>query len=105
MNLGIYVYLIDMSLQSLQNISGHNNNSSFLEFLKCSQKRKLAPTAHWMHSLNFFFKFTVAATADYGENGKLFSILKTNQETKKPRNQTIIFKRKCDCSPVLLWEV
>ena len=86
MNLGIYVYLIDMSLQSLQNISGHNNNSSFLEFLKCSQKRKLAPTAHWMHSLNFFFKFTVAATADYGENGKLFSILKTNQETKKPNH-------------------
>ena len=37
-----------------------------------SQKRKLVLTAHWMHSLNFFFKFTVAAIADYEEKGKLF---------------------------------
>ena len=47
-------YLTDMSMQSLENISGHNYNSSFLEFLKSPQKRKLILTAHWIYSRNFF---------------------------------------------------
>ena len=45
-----------------------------------------------MHSLNFFFKFTVAATADYGENGKLFSILKTNQAWKPQETKSLSLK-------------
>ena len=96
-------YLTDMSMQSLENISGHNYNSSFLEFWKRSQKRKLVLTAHWMHSLNFFFKFTVATTADYEENGKLFSIRKTNQAWKLRETKPLSLKKNVT-SLILPWK-
>ena len=87
-------YLTDMSMQSLENISGHHYNSSFLEFLKSSQKRKLILTAHW----------TVATTADYGENGKLFSIRKTNQAWKLRETKPLSLKKNVT-SLILPWKV